>query len=288
MALNYDLKIILPASAVSVFEDVFSEIAGAILTVLLETGPDKGHWEMQMIFEGQPAADMIKILMQKAAQLAHIPVPDYMLQAMPDKNWLQESYQSFQPMTIGRYFIYGSHIHDKIPADKIPLRIDAATAFGTGEHQTTHGCLLALNELDIKPACVLDVGCGSGILAMAYAKTFQRPVDAVDIDEESVRVALCNARDNGVENLVHVWRSDGYQAVSKQYDLIFCNILARPLMNMASDLKAHLTVGGEAILSGFLVRQERWVLKAHTDIGLRFVRRYRIRGWSTLVVARES
>lgn len=286
MALNYDIKILLPPAAIPVFEEAFSESAGAVLTVPQETGPHKGQWEMQLIFEGEPDAGSVAFLMRQASDTAGISCPDYSLRAMPDKNWLKESYQSFQPITIGRYFIYGSHIHEGVPQDKITLKIDAATAFGTGEHQTTHGCLTALDELETHPTSVLDVGCGSGILSMAYAKTFLQSVDAVDIDEESVRVARENARENGLEGLITVWQSNGYQGVSKKYDLILCNILARPLMEMAADLKAHLTPGGRAILSGFLVRQERWVLKAHSDIGLKLVRRYRIKGWSTLVVER--
>ncbi len=280
----YDFKVLLDPKDVPVFEEALADVAAAVLTVMIEKGKNKGLWELQAIFEGAPDESDVRAAMETAADWAGIEMPDYKIAPMPDKNWLQECYQSFKPLSIGKYYIYGSHVTDELPADKIALKIDAATAFGTGEHQTTHGCLEALNDLETMPQSVIDVGCGSGILAMAYAKTFNQPVDAVDIDPESVRVATNNAAENGLSTLMNVWHSDGYGNVDKQYDLVLCNILARPLMDMASDLKNHLNPGGLAILSGFLTRQERWVLKAHTDIGLEFVKRYRINGWSTLVV----
>ncbi len=281
--LNYDFKILLDPKHVPIFEDVLSEIAAAVLTVMIEKGENKGLWELQAIFEGKPDEGEVLGAIQRASDILQIKVPAVKIEAMENKNWLLECYQSFKPITIGKYFIYGSHI-DEVPSDKISLQIDAATAFGTGEHQTTHGCLEALNELDFVPQKVIDVGCGSGILSMAYAKTFNKKVDAVDIDPESVRVATQNASINGLDGLMRVWHSNGYEQVQDKYDLVLCNILARPLMDMAADLKDHLNEGGVAILSGFLNRQERWVLKAHTDIGFKLLKRYRINGWSTLVI----
>lgn len=282
--LNYDFKILLDPKYVPVFEEVLSEMAAAVLTVMIEKGENKGKWELQAIFEGKPDERMLDFLIGQAAQQVNIEKPIVKVFPMENKNWLLECYQSFKPLSIGKYYIYGSHVEEQVPSGMIPLQIDAATAFGTGEHQTTHGCLTALNELDFVPEKVIDVGCGSGILSMAYAKTFKKKVDAVDIDPESVRVATENAKINGLSNLMTVWLSNGYQDVKETYDLVLCNILARPLMDMASDLKSHLNKGGIAILSGFLNRQERWVLKAHTDIGFKFIKRYRVNGWSTLVI----
>ncbi len=285
---TYEMKFLLPPEIVSFYEVALEEVAAAILTVMIEHGPDKGMWELQAIFEGEPNIETVKVILENVAQISKTPVIAANIIKMPAKNWLQECYQSFKPIVIGKYYIYGSHITDEPPTNKIALKIDAATAFGTGEHQTTHGCLEALNNLDFIPEKVIDIGCGSGILSMAYAKTFNKSVDAVDIDEESVRVASQNAIDNGLDKLMSVWQSTGYSNVTEKYDLVLCNILARPLMDMASDLKAHLNTGGQAILSGFLNRQERWVLKAHTDVGLKFVKKYRINGWSTLVVRKEE
>ncbi len=284
----FELKFLAPPAAVPFFEEALADIAGAVLTMPLEKGPNKGLWEIQAIFEARPNDTELHAVLNGAATLASVPCPPAQVTQMPDVNWLKASYQGFPPITIGKYYIYGSHITDTPPADKIALQIDAATAFGTGEHQTTHGCLQALNELSTKPTRVLDVGCGSGILSMAYAKTFNKPVDAVDIDPESVRVATENARLNGLSKWMKVWHSNGYDTVTGEYDLILCNILAKPLIDMAPDLKAHLAPGGIAILSGFLTRQERWVLKAHTDIGLKCVTRYRIKGWGTLVLQKDT
>lgn len=294
---NWEIKFIVPPESVPMFEMALEEIAAALLTVPLEKGPHKGDWEVQAIFETKPEeADLTRVMMF-AAQTMKVPVPAYQLTAMPPKNWLKESLISFPPVELGRYYIYGSHIKTQPPEDKIALQIDAATAFGTGEHQTTQGCLTALQDIfentqvnvikSPQKMSVLDVGCGSGILSMAYAKTYQTRVDAVDIDPESVLVTKNSAKVNGLDKLITVWESAGYEKVKEKYDLIFCNILARPLIDMAPQLAAHLHKGGLAILSGFLIRQERWVLKAHTDAGLSFVARYRINGWSTLVVKKD-
>lgn len=282
--LNYDFKILLDPKNVPVFEEALSEIASAVLTMMIEKGENKGLWELQAIFEGKPDAGELDFVMTQASSMVGIEKPKIQINPMENKNWLLECYQSFKPLSIGKYYIYGSHIDEQVPEGMIALQIDAATAFGTGEHQTTHGCLTALNELDFVPNKVIDVGCGSGILSMAYAKTFNKEVDAVDIDPESVRVATENAKINGLSGIMNVWLSNGYQDVKDTYDLVLCNILARPLMDMAGDLKDHLNEGGIAILSGFLNRQERWVLKAHTDIGFKFIKRYRVNGWSTLVI----
>ena len=284
---NFDMKFLVAPEHVATFEMALEEFASAILTMPIEKGENKGLWEVQAIYETQPDIEDIRRAMGFASNMCQIVEPEWHLNEMEKKNWLKESLISFPPVTIGKYYIYGSHIKDEPPADKIALQIDAATAFGSGEHQTTQGCLTALNELAEKPKKVIDVGCGSGILAMAYAKTFNAPVDAVDIDPESVFVTSNSAKINKLDHLMRVWESDGYKGVDGQYDLVFCNILARPLINMAGDLKEHLTSGGMAILSGFLIRQERWVLKAHTDIGLKLVAKYRINGWSTLVVRKD-
>ena len=278
--INYDLKILLKPEVVPMFEECLSDVAAAVLTVMIEKGPNKGLWELQAIFEGKPDADEVQACLNNAANITGVELAKVEINPMENKNWLLECYQSFKPLRIGKYYIYGSHVEEEIPSGVIPLQIDAATAFGTGEHQTTNGCLTALN--------VLDFECGSGILSMAYAKTFNKPVDAVDIDPESVRVTKENAKINKIDHLMNVWHSNGYQDVTKQYDLVLCNILARPLMDMAPDLKSHLKEGGVAILSGFLNRQERWVLKAHTDIGFEFVKRYRVNGWSTLVLKKGA
>lgn len=286
---NYDMKFLVPESAVPVFEMALEGLASALLTRQIEKGKDKGKWEVQAIFEEQPVSNEVEGAMKFAAETMKIKLPKYQITPMPHKNWLKESLISFPPVTIGKYYIYGSHVKETPPAHKISLLIDAATAFGSGEHQTTQGCLKAMEHITkkFKPESVLDVGCGSGILAMAYAKTYLKKVDAVDIDPESVWVTSNSAKENSLQNLITVWESDGYQKVEKSYDLILCNILANPLIAMAKDLNAHLNAGGIAILSGFIYDQEDDVLKAHTDLGLKLIKKYHVKGWTTLVVGKN-
>jgi ribosomal protein L11 methyltransferase len=212
---------------------------------------------------------------------------------LPPTDWLRTNQASFPPLAIARYFIRGSHHHGKVPAGRIGLLIDAATAFGTGEHATTRGCLVALDAAAsvarIGPR-VLDMGTGTGVLAIAAAKTGHRRVVARDIDPEAVRVACHNATCNGVAGLIAVRRSAGYRdrlvTHSAPYDVVTANILARPLALMARDLGRVLAPGGIAILSGLLPWQEQQVLAAHRLQRLRLCRRIVIDGWSTLVLAR--
>jgi ribosomal protein L11 methyltransferase len=208
---------------------------------------------------------------------------------LPARDWLAENQLAFPPLRIGRFFIYGSHHRGRVPAGTIGIMLDAATAFGTGEHPSTRGCLMALDDLSRgrrfrRP---LDVGTGTGILAVAAAKLLHRRVLASDIDCGAVRVARHNLARNGVIHLVRVRRASGYRdrAVRKsRYDLVLSNILARPLALMARDLSRALTPGGRAVLSGLLRRQEPIVLAPHRGRRIVLERRLVIDGWSTLVL----
>ncbi|HEV2549139.1 MAG TPA: 50S ribosomal protein L11 methyltransferase [Stellaceae bacterium] len=218
-------------------------------------------------------------------------VPALACERVPPRDWLAASAASFPPMRVGHYFIHGSHHRGGVPAGRIGLRMDAATAFGTGEHATTRGCLLALDALARRRRRrhVLDMGTGTGILAIAAAKTWRRPVEARDIDHEAVRVAGVNVARNGVGPLVIARRSDGYLArgiIGRRFDLVFANILARPLMRMAPRLARALAPGGIAVLSGLLARQERAVLATHRAQRLVLRRRIAHDGWCTLMMAK--
>ena len=217
--------------------------------------------------------------------------PALAIERLPARDWLAENQASFPPLRAGRYFIHGSHYRAHAPAGAMALTINATTAFGTGEHATTRGCLLALDALARRGLRrpVLDMGTGTGILAIAAAKTWRRTVTARDIDAESVRVAARNAAVNGAAALVDLGRADGYRGLRRRrYALIFANILARPLALMAPDLARHLAPGGVAVLSGLLSRQERAVLAAHRLQGLALRARFCIDGWHTLVLARRG
>jgi ribosomal protein L11 methyltransferase len=219
--------------------------------------------------------------------------PYVQIDQIPDTDWVLANLRDFPPISAGRFYVHGSHYQGALPAGRVPLRVDAGAAFGSGEHATTRGCLLAIDGLLRRKRVrhPLDLGCGSGILAMALAKSIAGPVMAADIDPTAVRVARRNAAQNGVRPNLRVMVSRGYRhpkiAAGRPYDLIVANILARPLVAMAAELANHLSRDGFAVLSGLLVRQERQVLAAHRIQGLSLVARVRIQGWSTLVLSRS-
>lgn len=214
---------------------------------------------------------------------------------MPQKDWVRETYKSFPPFTVGPFYIHGSHITD-IPQDVIPLHIDAAIAFGSGEHPTTKGCLLLLQRVYEKkllsqPKIFLDMGCGSGILAFAAAKLFHVPVVAADNDFDSVGVCNENAELNGVSALVQAYVSHGFEAQEVQklipYDLVFANILAGPLKILAEPMHAVLTARGYAILSGLLLEQKEDVLNAYKHQGFIETDCIEEKGWVSLLLQKK-
>jgi ribosomal protein L11 methyltransferase len=211
---------------------------------------------------------------------------------MPARDWVTETQAGFPPIRTGRFFVYGSHYRGQLPSASVPILIDAATAFGTGEHATTRGCLLAMERVARRPRRVLDIGCGTGILAIAAAKYWHRSVLVFDIDPEAVRVTRINARRNRVAGAIRAAVACGYRhhaiARAAPFDLVFANILARPLMAMAPDLARTLAPAGIAILSGLLARQEAMVLAAHRAQGLYLVGRIALEGWHTLIVAKRA
>jgi ribosomal protein L11 methyltransferase len=208
--------------------------------------------------------------------------------------WLERTLAAFPEQLIGRRFaIRGTHLTGAAPSGRIALILDAGVAFGTGEHNSTRGCLLALELLARTwrahpPRRLLDLGTGSGILAMAAAKLARRAVLATDIEPWAVRVAGENARRNRVRHLVRPVLADGWRSAATRksgpYDLVFGNILARPLRLMARDLANNLAPGGHAILSGLLRTQARDVLAAHRRQGLILERMIHLAPWTTLVI----
>ncbi len=212
------------------------------------------------------------------------------VERVPARDWLAAVHTAFPPFRVGPFFVRGSHVTAPPPAGTLPLRIDAATAFGTGEHASTEGCLLALarpaRHLRVRRA--LDMGCGTGILAFAMARLWHCPVLAVDVEAEAVRVARINARVNGLTPLVRAVPGHGYRtpavAAAMPFDLVTANILARPLAAMAPALARVLAPGGRAVLSGLLARDAPTVLVAHRRQGLFLSERVTVRGWATLIV----
>jgi ribosomal protein L11 methyltransferase len=212
---------------------------------------------------------------------------------LPHRDWLAENQLSFPPLRVGRFFVYGSHYDGKVPAGAIGIAVDAATAFGTGEHPSTRGCLMALDGLARRRQFhrPLDIGTGTGILSIAAAKLLQQKVLAGDIDPKAICVARHNAACNSVGALVQSRKAAGYRdrlIRRSRYDLVLSNILARPLAVMAADLSRRLAPGGFAVLSGLLRWQESIVLAPHRGCGIVLDHRLVIDGWSTLVMHRKQ
>lgn len=274
-------------------EDIFScmDALGEGWTSVTVFNPENHpYWRISAHSAGRPCEETASaVLMALGLEPMRIEILP-----IPDEDWLQKVYEDFPPITLGGFYIYGSHCEDAPPADKIALKIDAATAFGSGEHQTTQGCLKALEGLraqGFSPARVLDMGCGSGILAIAARKLWpQATVAAVDIDPESARVTQRHAQMNGCNLLVAA--GDGYAAplVAQQgpYELIIANILAGPLIDMAGDLAHHLRAGGFCVLSGLLTSQKDDVTAAHAAHGLVYVQNHEKEGWETLVLRKKA
>ena len=215
--------------------------------------------------------------------------PAVAVERLPTRDWLRENQASFVPFRVGRFFVHGGNFAGRVPAGTVPLLIGAATAFGTGEHGSTKGCLLALSRL-ARPRRILDMGTGTGILAIAAAKCYRRNVLAADIEGEAVRVAGINAACNGVAARIRPIRAGSYRRRPLMrggpFDLVLANILARPLALLARDLGRALATRGVAVLAGLLPRQEALVLMAHHAAGLHLAGRIDVGGWRTLILAR--
>ncbi len=263
------------------------EVAGAVSA--FEVAEDAALWHV----EAYPRAPVLDAALEVRLALAAAASGGRLVQIveerLPERDWLAENRRAFPPLRIGRFFVHGSHWQGAVPAGAIAIEIDAATAFGTGEHPSTRGCLVALDFLARRRrfARPLDIGTGSGILAIAAAKRLHRRVVASDVDCGAVRVASHHVRRNGLAGQVRVVCAPGYRSSAlrgAEYDLIFANILARPLALMARDLGRAIAPGGVAVLAGLLRRQEALVVAAHRAQGLSLERRLVIEGWSTLIL----
>lgn len=289
----WHIQTIVPRFAIPAFEAALQDHCDAVLEFEVEDDDrDDALWRLDGYAEGEPDRTGVAASMALAAAVAGVPEPAFEIAREAQRNWVAENLQAFPPIRAGRYFIHGSHYEDAPPVGSIPLLVDAATAFGSGEHQSTYGCLLALDTLAKRRRFrnVLDMGCGTGILGIAAVKTWACPLTAVDIDAEAVRVTDINARRNAVERMVTSFAGNGFahRDVPRNgpYDLIFANILARPLVRMAKDVAANLAPGGKVILAGLLRRQEPMVLNAYRLQGLVLEKRYALDPWATLVLTR--
>ena len=290
------LTVTVDQAQVEAFADLLERHADAVtmfMDDLSGRSDGEGEWHVEGISRNPP--DKTAILSDLAALAAGLncPLPELEIERIANVDWVLQNLQDFPPIDAGRFFVHGSHWQDGVPTGRIGLKVDAGTAFGSGEHATTQGCLLALDRLvksKRQVRRVLDVGSGSGILAIAMAHLWPVPVLATDIDPVAVIVAQKNAALNGVGSQVRAAVSDGWRnpVLRKHapYDVVTANILARPLCRFAPKLAAALAPGGVAVLSGLLDWQQRMVMAAHERQGLRLKDRLVINGWATLIIGR--
>jgi len=251
--------------------------------------PD-GRWDVSLDFAEAPNETVIRELVALAAgdEVAQTITFD----TVAAKDWVAASLEDLVPVPAGRFLVHGRHDRARIPANRLDIEIEAALAFGTGHHGTTRGCLVLLDGVlrAYQPRRVLDLGTGTGVLAIAAAKALRRRVLASDIDPVSVRVARDNARLNGVGNLVEAICATGFSAphftIRGPFDLVLANILANPLRQMATPMAAHLAPSALVILSGLLPHQAQGVSASFRARGLILRRHLLIEGWSSLLMQR--
>jgi ribosomal protein L11 methyltransferase len=252
----------------------------------------EGRWDVTVHFADPPNEPSIRELVSLASDDGV--AASIVFDSIEAKDWVKESLKGLVPVRAGRFIVHGQHDRDQVRPNQLGIEIEAALAFGTGHHGTTRGCLIYLDYvLRAKaPKRMLDLGTGTGVLAIAAAKATKRRVLATDIDAMSVQVARENMRLNGVGNLVDTVCATGFSSPAfgsrAPFDLILANILANPLRAMSTDMSRHLTRNGMVILSGLLPHQAMSVIAAYRARGLVLRKQQIIEGWSSLLMQRAG
>ena len=251
------------------------------------------HYLIELIFEDEPTADIIQSTLAALGEEA-LQTVTIAIEALPQKDWLQHVYDQLQPIETGSFFVYGSHYNQSLPIDKIPLIIEAATGFGTGEHPTTQGCLELCDTVKVKnPAIknIFDLGCGSGILAIGAAKFWPKAtIIGVDIDEQSVQVAQHHKAANDTDHILFLTGDglDDPEVKSRTpFDLVFANILAQPLIDFAPGIVGVTQTNGFIILSGFLNNQRDRVLAPYLALGTHVLETREINNWQAVLLSKD-
>jgi ribosomal protein L11 methyltransferase len=253
--------------------------------------PD-GQWQVDIHIRTHPELSKLRALVAAIAGDKH--AGKLSVQRVPAQDWVKQSLIGLRPVTAGRFVIHGAHDRERVPAHCVGIEIEAGQAFGTGHHGTTRGCLLALDALarHRHPRRILDLGTGSGILAIAAAKIFRSPVLAIDIDARSVETARANAALNGVRSLVTAVHASGLHAPAAvaraPFDLVLSNILLRPLQKLAAPVARSLVPNARVVLSGVLASQANATLSAYRSQGLMLERSFVLDGWVTPVMVALS
>ena len=256
----------------------------ALAVTVNETDEAKALWCVAAYFPDEESASAARDVMNAGGDITPV----------PDVDWVRKSLEGLAPVTAGRFFLHGSHDRARRRTGGQSFEIDAGTAFGTGHHGTTAGCLLALDGIlkHQAPRRMFDLGCGTGVLAIAAARATRQAVLATDIDPEAVRVTIANAKLNALGPLTRAHTAAGlHHPVIRQsapYDLVFANILARPLAALAQGLSTLLAPGGNLILSGLTRDQLRWIKACYTARGLVHARTIVMGNWVALVMRRPG
>jgi ribosomal protein L11 methyltransferase len=286
------IRVGVPESALEAYE---AALASVCATVGFFREDQSGLWVVEGVRQVEADTNALTAALALAAAMTGIEAKPSRTPT-PVEGWLARTRAAFPEQSIGRRFaVRGTHLTttSRLPG-RLTLTLDAALAFGSGEHGSTRGCLRALESIAQRrqPRRILDLGTGTGILAMAAARLLHRPVNAVDIDPWSVRVARQNAALNHLAPRIRAWRADGWHDRRVRawgpYDLVLANILARPLCHMARALGANLAPGGTAILAGLLVTQACQVISAHRRRGLQLDSILTDGAWATLIVRKPG
>jgi ribosomal protein L11 methyltransferase len=286
----WKLELVVPERAREAFEAALGEALGEDAAVTSTELREGVEWRIEAFVPSPPDQGLIGRVVSAVAQALSMPAPQLGLSEVEERDWVAENQRSFLPFTVGRYFIYPSFHPGKPPRDKLAIQIDPGMAFGTGTHATTQGCLMAIHEIAGQRRIdrTIDVGCGSGILAIALAHVARHRVIACDNDPLAVRVTQENAEINGVANRIVVVQAQGMDHVEiargAPFDLIVANILAQPLIELAPRLARGLQQDGDLILSGLLQTQEAAVVAAYRATGISLHKRIEGGDWVTLMM----
>ena len=287
----WKIELVIPRATSYVFEGALERFSLATSSFEIK-GSD--CWQLISYSATMPDRKSLTAAIAIAAAAAGVNEPRIICEPLPETDWLAENRASFEPNRLGKFLICPTHFKGTVSANDKVIWLDAATAFGSGEHESTAGCLLMLSKLtqNFHPKRILDLGCGSGILSIAAAKNWTKKIMAVDIDPEAVKVTRANARVNRVRAYVTVRESNGlagrWAAQAGPFDLIIANILSGPLIKLAANVAGHIERSGLIVLSGLLSHQRSAVLNAYRAHGLLLVKTLQLGDWVTILLKRPE
>jgi len=288
-ASRWQAEITIPKPSLALFEEAF-----ATAESVWSEPAGEDHVSLRAVYADAPDKSAMAVTLAIAAAAAAVPPPILALSPLEDRDWVAEGLKYLDAVAVGRVLVRGDHLAPAPRSGRIELVVEAGTAFGTGHHATTAGCLAAIQSVlrGRRVGRALDMGCGTGVLAMALARLGVTRVLAADVDPVAVAVTGENARANRVHHRIRTAVADSYAApvlrAAAPYDLVVANILARPLVAMAPALAQALAPGGAAIVSGLLASQQRLVLNAHRTCGLILKGRLVREGWATLTLTKPT